>query len=232
MITIRKSEERGIAEFDWLDSRHTFSFGHYYDPSHMGFGDLRFINEDQVRPGRGFDPHGHRDMEILSYVLEGALEHRDTLGNGTVIRPGEVQRMSAGSGIRHSEYNPSPVDPVHFLQIWIIPDRQGLAPGYEQKHFPEAGRRGRLRLIASSDGRQGSLTIHQDADVYAANLAAGETVHLPLRRGRRAWVQVARGSVAVNGEALDEGDGAALTDESAVDVAADREAEVLVFDLR
>jgi hypothetical protein len=232
MIAIRKSDERGVAEFGWLTSRHSFSFGHYYDPAHMGFGDLRVINEDRVRPGRGFDLHGHRDMEILSYVLEGSLEHRDTLGNGAVVRPGEVQRMSAGTGIRHSEYNPSPADPVHFLQIWIVPDRHGLPPGYEQKEFPEAERRGRLRRIASGDGREGSVTIHQDTDVYAASLAPGEAVRLPLRGGRRAWVQVARGSVHVNGVALDAGDGAALTEELAVEVHATTEAEVLVFDLR
>src|SRR5262249_42256502 len=176
MIAVRPAEERGIANFGWLDSRHSFSFGHYYDPKHMGFGPLRVINEDRVRPGAGFDTHGHRDMEIISYVLEGALEHKDSIGTGSVIRPGDVQRMSAGTGIRHSEYNHSTGKPVHFLQIWVLPDAQGLKPRYDQKTFPGAEKRGRLRLVGSPDGRDGSIVIHQDADIYASLLDSGEAV--------------------------------------------------------
>ncbi len=232
MLAVRHAHERGTADFGWLDSRHSFSFGHYYDPQHMGFGALRVINEDRVRPGAGFDTHGHRDMEIISYVLDGALEHKDTLGTGAIIRPGEVQRMSAGTGILHSEYNASDAEPVHFLQIWIVPEAQGLQPGYEQKAFAEEERRGRLRLVGSQDGRDGSLTINQDVDLYTALLAAGEEASLTLRAGRKAWVQVARGAVEVNGTALAAGDGAALAEEDAVAIHAREASEVLLFDLR
>jgi hypothetical protein len=231
MITIRSGDERGVANFGWLDSRHSFSFGHYYDPNHMGFGVLRVINEDRVKPGAGFDTHGHRDMEIISFVLAGALEHKDSLGTGSVIRPGEVQRMTAGTGIRHSEYNPSKTDPVHFLQIWVLPERDGLAPGYEQKTIPGADNAGRLRLIGSRDGRDGSVTIHQDVDLYAGLFAAGESARLALRPGRSAWVQVARGEVDVNGERLDAGDGAAITDAEAIEIEGRKSGEVLVFDM-
>src|SRR5215471_7408794 len=195
MITVRRAGERGIANHGWLDSRHSFSFGHYYDPKHMGFGPLRVINEDRVQPGGGFDTHGHRDMEIISYVLEGALAHKDSIGTGSVIRPGDVQVMSAGTGIRHSEFNHSKTEPVHFLQIWIVPDREGIAPRYDQKRFPDEEKRGRLRLVGSSDGRDGSIVIHQDAELRAAILAAGEGATSALRAGRRAWLQVARGAV-------------------------------------
>ncbi len=232
MITPRRSEDRGRLELDWLSSRHTFSFGDYHDPRHMGFGDLRVINEDRVRPGGGVATHGHRDMEIVSLVLDGALEHKDTLGNGTVIHPGEVQRMSAGTGIRHSEYNPSPTLPVHFLQIWIRPERTGLPPAYEQKTFADAERRGRLRVIGSRDGRDGSVTIHQDVSLYGGLLAAGDAADLTLRQGRRAWVQVAAGRVEVNGVELAAGDGGALEGEDRVALRALEDAHVLVFDLR
>ncbi|PYQ49945.1 MAG: quercetin 2,3-dioxygenase [Acidobacteria bacterium] len=231
MITLRRAAERGRFDFGWLDTRHTFSFGEYYDPEHMGFRQLRVINEDRVAPGEGFPTHGHRDMEILSYVLEGGLQHRDSLGTGSVIRPGDVQRMSAGTGVTHSEFNASRAEPVHFLQIWILPERRSLPPGYEQKAFPESERRGSLRLIASGDARQGSLTIHQDVDVYSGLLAPGETVRHPLRPGRHAWVQIARGVVGLDGQTLAAGDGAALSDETAVDLAAREDSEVLVFDL-
>jgi redox-sensitive bicupin YhaK (pirin superfamily) len=232
MITIRHAEERGVANFGWLNTRHTFSFGHYFDPEHMGFGPLRVINEDRVRPAAGFDTHGHRDMEIISYVLEGALEHKDSIGTGSVIRPGEVQRMSAGTGIRHSEFNPSRQDPVHFLQIWILPDSEGLEPSYEQKTFSGEEKRGRLRLIGSRDGREGSVTIHQDADLYASLLSEGQEVSHALRDGRKAWVQVARGTVRLNGHQLDAGDGAAISGERSVTIAgASKDAEVLLFDM-
>ena len=231
MIVRRRAAERGHADHGWLDSRHTFSFADYYDPSHMGFRDLRVINEDRVQPGRGFGTHGHRDMEIISYVLEGALGHRDSMGTGSTITPGDVQRMSAGTGVRHSEMNPSASEPVHFLQIWIIPERQGIKPGYEQKRFEDADKQGRLRLIASRDGRDGSITIHQDVDVYASVLKAGDHASRALRPGRHAWIQVARGAVTVNGEPLEQGDGAAISDETALDIAASRDAEILAFDL-
>lgn len=232
MMDIRRSEERGVADFGWLNSRHTFSFGSYYDPRHMGFGDLRVINEDRVRPGRGFDTHGHRDMEILSLVLSGALAHRDTLGNTTVIRPGEVQRMTAGTGIRHSEYNASADVPVHFLQIWIVPERPGLTPGYEQTLFAETEQRGQFRIVASRDGRDGSVTIHQDAAVHRGRFTAGDDATLPLAPGRRAWLQVIAGTIAVNGHTLRAGDGAALTDETEAAINAETDADVLAFDLR
>ena len=232
MIAVRPAGERGIANLGWLDSRHTFSFGHYYDPKHMGFGPLRVINEDRVRPGGGFDTHGHRDMEIISYVLEGALEHKDSIGTGSVIRPGDVQRMTAGSGIRHSEFNPSASDPVHFLQIWLMPDEEGLTPSYEQKNFGDSEKRGRLRLVASSDGRDGSVHIHQDADIYASLLDKDATVTHALPAGRRSWIQVVRGAVEVNGKSLRTGDGAAASELPTLTVtsAADG-SEFLLFDL-
>ena len=231
MIAIRKADERGVADFDWLHSKHTFSFGGYYDPAHMGFGPLRVINEDRVVPGAGFPTHGHRDMEIISYVLDGALAHKDSIGTGSVIRPGDVQRMSAGKGISHSEYNHSASEPVHFLQIWIVPAQGGLAPGYEQRHFPAEARTGRLQLIASPDGADGSVTVHQDVRLYATLLGADQGASLELKNGRIAWVQVARGAVEVNGRRLGAGDGAALDGETAVVLDRAADAEVLLFDL-
>lgn len=231
MIDIRHAEERGAANMGWLNSKHSFSFGHYHDPAHMGFGALRVINEDRVQPGEGFPTHGHENMEIISYVLDGALEHKDSIGTGSVIRPGEVQRMSAGAGIRHSEFNASDRAPVHFLQIWVVPNERDIDPGYEQKAFADEDRRGRLRLVASNDARDGSLKIHQDVDLYASLLDDGDEVSLPLRPGRQAWVQVARGTVQVNGEQLYPGDGAGLTAEETVTVTGTSDAEVLVFDL-
>lgn len=241
MITIRPANARGVANFGWLDSRHTFSFGEYYDPNHMGFADLRVINEDKVSPGKGFGTHGHRDMEIISYVLEGALEHKDNIGNGSVIRPGDVQRMSAGTGIMHSEYNSSKTDPVHFLQIWILPEQKGIEPGYEQKTFAPEEKHGTLRLVGSRDGRDGSVTIHQDVNLYATSLHEGETVNHRLADGRVAWVQVARGSVQLNDQTLTAGDGAAICLSAARSAIAQLEqislqgtsndAEVLLFDL-
>ena len=222
-IVTRRADERGHGTHGWLDTWHTFSFSEYHDPRYMGFRALRVINEDTVAPGRGFPTHGHRDMEILSYVLEGALEHRDSLGTGSVIRPGDVQRMSAGTGVRHSEFNASATEPVHFLQIWIEPARAGIAPGYEQKTFDADSKRGRLKLVGSRDGRDGSVTIHRDVDLYAT---------LPLAPGRHAWVQVARGAVTVGDQRLGEGDGAAITGERELVIAGDRGGgEVLVFDL-
>ncbi|NMG74494.1 pirin family protein [Aromatoleum diolicum] len=231
MITIRRANERGVADFDWLNSKHSFSFGHYYDAAHMGFGPLRVINEDRVVPGEGFPTHGHRDMEIISYVLDGALEHKDSIGTGSVIRPGDVQRMSAGIGISHSEYNHSASEPVHFLQIWIVPATGGLRPGYEQRHFPREERTGCLRLIASADGREGSVTVHQDVQLFTTLLDGDRRASLELTEGRVAWVQVARGEVVVNGQRLTEGDGAAIEGESAVVLDHASGAEVLVFDL-
>ncbi|MDX2156060.1 MAG: pirin family protein [Hyphomicrobiaceae bacterium] len=230
-LTVRKSEERGRANFGWLDSKHTFSFGHYHDPKHMGFGPLRVINDDRVAPGGGFPAHPHSDMEIISYVLDGALEHKDSLGTGSVIRPGDLQRMSAGSGIRHSEFNASKTEPVHFLQIWIIPEKKGIAPGYEQKTFPDAEKRGRLRLIGSRDGRDGSVTIHQDVDLYATLLGEGDAVEHTIASGRGGWVQVARGSVSVNGEELREGDGVAVSTSGQLRIAGLGDAEALLFDM-
>lgn len=229
--TLRPAETRGHAALAWLNSRHSFSFGHYHDPARMGFGALRVINEDRVVPGAGFDTHGHRDMEIVSYVLDGALEHKDSIGTGSVIRAGEVQRMSAGTGIRHSEYNPSDKDGAHFLQIWIIPGEMDIDPGYEQKMFDPAIRRGELTLVAAHDGRDGALKIHQDVDLYSAVLDDGDNVALALREGRRAWVQIARGTTQINGAQLYPGDGAAVSDESAIDLTATSDAEVLVFDM-
>lgn len=232
MITIRPGNERGTANFGWLDSRHTFSFGNYYDPRHMGFSTLRVINEDKVLPSQGFGTHGHQDMEIISYVLDGALEHKDSMGNGSVIRPGDVQRMSAGTGIRHSEYNASDVDPVHFLQIWIMPDTQGLAPSYEQTHVAPEERQGTLRLVGSRDGRNGSVTIHQDVNLYAGLLRSGENVAYAIGEGRSLWIQVARGAVDLNGHSLTAGDGASVTGKTTITISGQSDdAEVLVFDL-
>jgi hypothetical protein len=232
MINVRHAAERGTANFGWLNSRHTFSFGHYYDPDHMGFGALRVINEDRVAPGKGFDTHGHQDMEIISYVLEGALAHKDSIGTGSVIRPGDVQVMSAGTGIRHSEFNHSKKEPVHFLQIWLLPNRDGIAPRYDQKSFSSAEKRDRLRLVGSPDGRDGSIVINQDTQIYDALLSRGRAVSHPLPAGRKSWVQVVRGAVEVNGKGAIAGDGVAVEDEAVVSIAAPAEdAEVLVFDL-
>lgn len=231
MIELRKSGERGHANHGWLLSKHSFSFADYHDPAHMGFGALRVINEDQVQPGMGFGTHGHRDMEIISYVLEGALEHKDSMNNGSIIRPGDVQRMSAGKGVLHSEFNPSKSERVHFLQIWIQPNVAGIAPSYEEKHFDAASKRGNLRLVASPDGAQGSVKIHQDAHLYAALVDGVERVAHTLAGGRRAYVHVARGSVTVNGTALEAGDAAKITQADQVILEGGRQAEVLVFDL-
>jgi quercetin 2,3-dioxygenase len=230
-MIIRRSTERGHADHGWLNSFHTFSFADYYDPKHMGFRSLRVINEDRVQPGQGFGAHGHRDMEIISYVLEGALEHKDSLGTGSIIRPGDVQRMSAGSGVTHSEFNASRDDLVHFLQIWILPERRGLKPGYEQKAFPEAERSGVLRPVATRDGRDGSVTVHQDVSLYAALLDGGQSVRHQIEPGRHAWIHVARGGADVAGTQLEAGDAAALSDAGAVDIVGRDGAEVLVFDL-
>jgi quercetin 2,3-dioxygenase len=232
MMSVRPAEERGRANFGWLDSRHSFSFGHYHDPAHMGFGPLRVINEDRVSPGGGFETHGHRDMEIISYVLEGALEHKDSIGTGSVIRPGDVQRMSAGTGVRHSEFNHSQTAPVHFLQIWLLPEQEGLAPSYEQKNFAASEKQGKLRLIVSPDGRDGSLTIHQNAEIYAALLKEGDQVVHALKPGRKAWLQVVQGSLDLNGQWLRTGDGAAVDDMPALTLAAHSDkTEILLFDL-
>lgn len=231
MLVIRHAEERGAANFDWLNSKHSFSFGHYHDPKHMGFGSLRVINEDRVQPGRGFDTHSHRDMEIISYVLEGALEHKDSMGNGSIIRPGDVQRMTAGTGVRHSEFNQSKSEVVHFLQIWILPEKEGLKPGYEQKTFSEEEKRGKLRLVGSRDGRDGSVTIHQDVELYATRLGEGDETTHQLSTGRKGWVQVARGRAEINGMALQIGDGVALADETGITLRGMSNAEILLFDM-
>jgi len=232
MQTIRRANERGRANFGWLDSHHTFSFGEYYDPAHMGFGALRVINDDRVAPGGGFPTHPHRDMEIVSYVLDGALAHKDSLGTGSTIKPGDVQRMSAGTGIAHSEFNASNKDPVHFLQIWFLPERRGLAPGYEQKNFDAESKRDRLRLVASPDGRDGSVTIRSDASLYVSLLGEGARVSHDFAAGRGAWLHVARGSVAVGGALLAEGDGLAISDEKALEIVGKaEESEILLFDL-
>jgi len=231
MISIRRHDARGRVELGWLDSRHTFSFGSYHEPKYMGFRALRVINEDRVAPGQGFPAHSHSDMEIISYVLDGALEHKDSLGTGAVIRPGEVQRMTAGTGITHSEYNPSPTQSVHFLQIWILPDRRGLPPGYEQKMFLSAEKQGRLRLVASPDGRDDSVTVHQDANLYVARLGAADSVVHDVAPGRFSWLQVASGAVTLNGQALVAGDGAAVSGEPRLEIGADTGSEILLFDL-
>jgi redox-sensitive bicupin YhaK (pirin superfamily) len=232
MITLRPAAERGHTLIGWLDSRHTFSFGEYFDQTHMGFRVLRVINDDRVAPGAGFPTHGHADMEIVSYVLDGGLAHKDSLGTGSVIRPGDVQRMSAGSGVRHSEQNASRDQPVHFLQIWITPERRAMPPGYEQKHYEPADKQGRLLLVGSADGRQGSVTIHQDVSLYATLLAPGEQVQHPIAPERCAWVQIASGAVMLDGRAMVEGDGAAIVSQAALTLVGTAPAsEVLVFDL-
>jgi redox-sensitive bicupin YhaK (pirin superfamily) len=231
MIQIRSSEERGGADHGWLKSHHTFSFSDYWDPKWMGFRSLRVINEDWVAPNTGFPTHPHRDMEIITYVLEGKLEHKDSLGTGSVILPGDGQRMTAGSGIRHSEFNPSKTDAVHLLQIWIQPEKAELPPSYEQKAFPEAEKRGRLRLIASRDAGDGSVKINQDAKLYVSLLKPGEEVAHEFGAGRHGWLQVARGAVAVNGKKLTQGDGAGISDEKKVNISGTEDSEVLLFDL-
>ena len=231
MITLRKSQERGHTRLDWLDSRHTFSFDQYYDPAQMGFSSLRVLNQDRIAPGAGFPTHPHRNMEIISYVLEGALEHKDSLGNGSVIRPGEVQRMSAGTGVTHSEHNPSATEPAHFLQIWILPAQSGLAPSYEQKNFPQIQPTGRLCLVASPDARAGSLTIHQDAFLYVARLREGQSVKHVLAPDRKAYLHLARGRAQLNCQPLSAGDGARISEEKEINLTTDDAAEVLLFDL-
>ena len=232
MLELRPAGDRGLAKLGWLHSRHSFSFGSYYDPEQVGFSDLLVINDDQVQPGRGFDTHGHRDMEIFSYVLEGALEHKDSMGTGSVIRPGDVQMMSAGTGIRHSEFNASRQELVHFLQIWIIPNRQGVTPRYQQQRFADAEKRGRLRLIISPDGAEGSLSVYQDARIYAGLFDGAERQVLTLPENRHAYVHVARGALEVNGQRLSAGDGARLRQVRELTFAQGENAEVLVFDLR
>jgi len=231
MITVRPSSERGHFDHGWLNTYHTFSFASYYDPEHMGFRSLRVINEDWVHAGNGFGTHPHRDMEIITYVLEGALAHQDSMGTSSAIRPGEVQRMSAGSGVTHSEYNHSQSEAVHLLQIWIMPDKKGVKPSYEQTAFPDEEKRGRLRLVASRDGREGSVTINQDAELYATLLEPGETVTHALAAGRYGWAQVVRGGITLNGQPLQAGDGAAISDEERLELTGTESAEVLLFDL-
>jgi hypothetical protein len=231
MITIRKAEDRGHANHGWLNTYHTFSFANYYDPKHMGFRALRVINEDRVSPGNGFGTHGHRDMEIITYVLEGALEHKDSIGTGSVIQPGEVQRMSAGTGILHSEFNHLQTEPVHFLQIWLLPEREGLSPSYEQRNFSPAKTPGKLHLVAARDGRENAVTVHQDVDLYAAVLKAGDRISHTLKPQRHAWVQVARGAITLNNSPLDTSDGAAISSETDVVIKATKDAEILLFDL-
>ncbi|HZZ78994.1 MAG TPA: pirin family protein [Gemmataceae bacterium] len=231
MLQIRKAHERGHFNHGWLDTYHTFSFADYHDPAHMGFRSLRVINEDRVAAGQGFGMHGHRDMEIVTLVLQGALEHRDSLGNGEVLRPGELQRMSAGTGIRHSEFNPSAMEPVHLYQIWLLPDTKNLTPTYEQKAFAAEEQRDRLRLVAGPGGRDGALTIHQDAEIYLGTLSAGAQVTHPLRKGRGAWLQVIRGDVLVNGVKAQASDGVAIEDEADVRIEAVGAADIMLFDL-
>jgi quercetin 2,3-dioxygenase len=231
MLTLRRSAERGHANHGWLDSHHSFSFADYYDPAHMGFRSLRVINEDRVQPGAGFPTHAHQDMEIITYVLAGALEHKDSLGNGSIIRPGDVQRMSAGTGVRHSEFNHSRTEVVHFLQIWILPVRARLQPSYEQKHFAEADLRGTLRLIASPDARAESVTVHQDASIYATRLAPNDSARHRLAPGRAAYIHVAKGALTLNGQTLAAGDGAAITAAGDIELTANAPAEALLFDL-
>jgi redox-sensitive bicupin YhaK (pirin superfamily) len=231
MINIRKAEDRGHADHGWLDTRHTFSFSSYRDERYMGFRSLRVINEDRVQPGKGFDTHPHQDMEIISYVLEGALAHRDSTGTGSVIRPGDVQRMSAGTGVMHSEFNDSSEEPVHFLQIWLLPDKKGVKPSYEQKTFSREDKLGKLRLIASPDGREGSVSINQDAYVYASVLVKDSSLPVPIAKNRHLWVQAARGKIKLNDVVLSAGDGAAVSDETSVNLSAVDEAEILIFDL-
>jgi quercetin 2,3-dioxygenase len=231
MIKIRKAEERGHFDFGWLNTYHTFSFGEYYDPRNMGFRSLRVINEDFVHAGRGFPTHGHRDMEIITYVLEGGLAHKDSMGNGSIIRPGDVQRMSAGTGVRHSEANPSQDEPVHLLQIWIQPNELNVEPSYAEKKFEDEEKRGRLRLVASPDGSDGSVSMHQDARLYAALLDAEQQVNYELEPDRHAWVQVARGAIEINGQPLKQGDGAAISEERELKITGKEPSEILLFDL-
>ncbi|MGZ9125240.1 MAG: pirin family protein [Candidatus Binatia bacterium] len=231
MITVRRNKERGSAKFDWLDSRHTFSFGDYYDPKHMGFSDLRVINEDRVDPGAGFPTHSHRDMDIVTYVLEGALAHKDSTGTSSVIHVGDVQRMSAGTGISHSEYNASQTEPVHFLQIWIMPNKTGLAPAYEQRPFPLDEQRNKWLLIGSEAGRDGSVTVHQNVEIWAARFASGAQASFRLKPSRRAWTHIARGAGTLNGTLLRAGDGAAVSQEELLEFTAVEDAEIILFDL-
>lgn len=228
---LRPSDARGDADFGWLKSKHTFSFGSYFDPNYIGFGALRVINEDRVAPSAGFPTHPHQNMEIISYVVSGGLEHKDSIGTGSVIRPGELQRMSAGTGVRHSEYNHSETDPVHFLQIWIVPEQDGLQPSYEQKAFAEEERTDALRLIGSRDGRDGSVVIHQDVDLYASLLSADKTLAYDIRPGRKVWLQIVKGKLSVNNQQLSAGDGLGLLDAGAISLAAQEAAEFLLFDL-
>lgn len=231
MMSVRHAGERGVANFGWLNSRHTFSFGHYHDPKFMGFGPLRVINEDLVQPGRGFDTHGHQDMEIISYVLEGAMAHKDSMGMGSVIRPGDMQRMTAGTGVRHSEYNASDSEPLHFLQIWIVPERSGLKPSYEQKTFTDKDKCGQLRLVGSRDGRDGSVTIHRDVELYASVLKSGNTVVHDLAEGRAAWLQVVRGALQAGEHQLRAGDGLAVDNPQSLELTSLEESEFLLFDM-
>jgi quercetin 2,3-dioxygenase len=232
MITVRSQDQRGVAKFNWLDSRHSFSFGSYYDPQHMGFASLRVINEDKVMPGKGFGTHGHQDMEIISYVLAGELEHKDSMGNGSVIRSGDVQRMSAGTGVRHSEFNASDTNLVHFLQIWILPDTTGLEPSYEEKNFSSEIQQGQLTLVGSRDGRDGSITIHQDVNLYLGSLTKSDRLTYQIKDNRGIWLQVAKGEVKLNERLLQAGDGAAITDQTQIAIAGSSpDAEFLLFDL-
>ena len=232
MITIRSKDERGVANFGWLDSRHTFSFGNYYDPQHMGFASLRVINEDKVIPAKGFGTHGHQDMEIISYVLSGELAHQDSMGNGSVIRPGDVQRMSAGTGVRHSEFNASATNPVHFLQIWIMPEQTRLQPSYEEKNFATEEKQGKLRLVGSRDGRDDSVTIHQDVNLYLASLSQSDRLTYQTRDNRAVWLQVTKGGIMLNEQLLQAGDGAAIADETEIAIAGNSEdSEILLFDM-
>lgn len=231
MVQLRPAVERGTTHIDWLDSRHSFSFGGYHDPQHMGFRSLRVINDDRVTPGAGFGTHAHRDMEILTYVLEGALEHRDSIGTGSVIRAGDLQKMSAGTGIRHSEFNASSSDPVHFLQIWIVPERAGLPPGYQQLSFKPKDRAGRLQLVAANEAREDLIRVHQNVSVYLTSLAADQRVTHTLAPGRQAWIHVARGEITLNGMRLQAGDGAAISDERTVELGSSSQGEALLFDL-
>ena len=231
MFALRRANERGHASHGWLNSYHTFSFGNYYDPEHMGFDKLRVINDDTVSPGGGFDTHGHRDMEIISYVLEGALRHQDSMGNGSVIRPGDVQRMSAGTGVTHSEFNASDAEPVHFLQIWVVPEQDGLTPSYQQKTFPDEEKRGRLRLVGSHDGRDGSVMIHQEVDIYATLITEGDSVSHVLAEGRKGWIHLAQGRASLNGEQLQAGDGVAIEGHATITLTGVSPAELLLFDM-
>jgi len=231
MIEVRHAAERGAANFGWLDSKHTFSFGGYHDPDHMGFGNLRVINDDRVQPGQGFDTHAHKDMEIISYIIDGALEHKDSMGNGAIMKRGEVQRMTAGTGVTHSEFNPSADEVVHFLQIWILPEKAGLAPGYEQNNFSVEDKQNKLRLVASQTGRDGSISVHQDVELYASVLDPAVTLSHQIGPGRCGWLQVVRGNVDLNGHALGEGDGAAISEVSDLQINATAAAEFLLFDM-